>query len=45
MKKNIRRMLQPDILIQDQYNAQAYNAYSYCLNNKPVTHKHLLPTP
>lgn len=29
----IGRMLQPDIVIQDQYNAQAYNSYSYCLNN------------
>ncbi len=29
----IGRMLQPDIVIQDQYNSQAYNAYSYCLNN------------
>ena len=29
----IGRMLQPDIVIQDQYNSQAYNSYSYCLNN------------
>lgn len=41
----IGRMLQPDIVIQDAHNAQAYNSYSYCLNNKPVTHKHLYPTP
>ncbi len=37
MKKNIRRMLQPDIVIQDAHNAQAYNSYSYCLNN-PLRH-------
>ena len=27
------RMLSPDIAIQDEYNAQAYNRYSYCFNN------------
>ena len=27
------RMLSPDIAIQDLYNQQAYNRYSYCLNN------------
>lgn len=27
------RMLSPDIAIQDQYFGQAYNSYSYCLNN------------
>ncbi len=27
------RMLSPDIAIQDEYNQQAYNRYSYCLNN------------
>lgn len=27
------RMLSPDIAIQDQYFGQAYNCYSYCLNN------------
>ena len=27
------RMLSPDIAIQDDYNAQAYNRYSYCFNN------------
>lgn len=27
------RMLSPDIAIQDEHNAQAYNRYSYCLNN------------
>ncbi|MBR0178310.1 MAG: hypothetical protein IJQ11_12900 [Bacteroidales bacterium] len=29
----IGRMLSPDIAIQDEYNAQAYNRYSYCFNN------------
>lgn len=29
----IARMLSPDIVIQDQHNSQAYNSYSYCLNN------------
>jgi len=29
----LSRMLSPDVVIQDQYNSQAYNAYSYCLNN------------
>ena len=27
------RMLSPDIAIQDEHNAQAYNRYSYCFNN------------
>ena len=27
------RMLSPDIAIQDLYNQQAYNRYSYCFNN------------
>ena len=27
------RMLSPDIAVQDGHNAQAYNRYSYCLNN------------
>ena len=27
------RMLSPDIAVQDEYNAQAYNRYSYCFNN------------
>ena len=27
------RMLSPDIAIQDEFNAQAYNRYSYCFNN------------
>ena len=27
------RMLSPDILVQDEHNAQSYNCYSYCLNN------------
>ena len=29
----IGRMLSPDIVIQDEQNSQAYNRYSYCLNN------------
>ncbi|MBR4913042.1 MAG: hypothetical protein IKZ54_09430 [Bacteroidales bacterium] len=29
----IGRMLSPDIAIQDEYNLQAYNRYSYCFNN------------
>ena len=29
----IGRMLSPDIAIQDEHNAQAYNRYSYCFNN------------
>ena len=27
------RMLSPDIAVQDEYNAQSYNGYSYCFNN------------
>lgn len=29
----IGRMLSPDIAIQDEYNPQAYNRYTYCFNN------------
>ncbi len=29
----IGRMLSPDIAIQDEYNLQAYNRYTYCFNN------------
>ncbi len=29
----VGRMLSPDIVIQDEHNPQAYNRYSYCLNN------------
>lgn len=29
----IGRMLSPDIVIQDAHNSQAFNRYSYCLNN------------
>ena len=29
----IGRMLSPDIVIQDEQNSQAFNRYSYCLNN------------
>ena len=29
----VGRMLSPDIVIQDAHNSQAFNRYSYCLNN------------
>ena len=29
----LHRFLQPDALIQDPYNTQNYNRYSYCVNN------------
>ena len=29
----IGRMLSPDIVVQDEQSSQAYNRYSYCLNN------------
>ncbi len=30
---NLHRFLQPDSVVQDPYNTQNYNRYSYCLNN------------
>jgi RHS repeat-associated protein len=27
------RMLSPDIFIQEQFNTQSFNRYSYCVNN------------